>query len=340
MPAVAKRPSLTVLAIAAGCAVVLASFAWYSVTRSVELRISVRLPVDDVDGVRAATQLVVTVRNAGDGAARPSFWVMWSLYPRMWPIESGPPTLPPGATAEYTIRSPLVSAAVPDGELFIVKVFDQVSGIYFRSEPVRLNLTESPPIANSELRYWSKVAPSGGFQPFGWSVGSRIEPGDSIYVGPSNGTRGARIVLHEDGGGSVPSYQSITQTVRAEDVPVLTTTSLALCWQQAFDFVAEPGSGFPMAGAGIELASEDRLAWLVLSSSQNVTVDLPTERIFSVMAQTSGPGCAVLPLADMIDYLGGTSLETLRFSFLAAVWPRPSLAGDHVFDITRLAVFW
>ena len=339
MPAVAKRPSLTVLAIAAGCAVVLGSFAWYSVTRSVELRISVRLPVDDVDGVHAATQLVVTVWNAGGGAARPSFWVMWSPYPRMWTIESGPPTLPPGATAEYTIRSPLVSVAVPDGELFIVKVFDQVSGIYFRSETGRLNLTGSPPIANPDLQYWSKVAPRGVFQPFGWSLASRIEPGDSISVGPSNATRGARIVLHEDGNGSGPTLQSITQAVRAEDVPVLRTTSLALCWQQAFDFVTLPGTGFPLAAAGVELNSGNRQAWLVLSSSQNATIDLPTSRIFSVMAQTAGPGCAVLPLADMIDYLGGTSLETLYFSFFAAVWPRPSLVGDHVFDITGLAVF-
>lgn len=338
MPAAPKRPSLTVLAIVAGFAVVFASFAWYSVTRSVELRISVRLPVDDVDGVRAATQLVVTVRNAGDAAARPSFWVMWSPYPRMWTIESGPTSLFPGATGEYTIRSPAVSVAVPDGELFIIKVFDQVSGIYFRSETSRLNLTGSPPIVNPELQYWSKAAPSGVFQPFGWSPASKIEPGDSIAVGPSNGMRGARIVIYQDGNGTDPTLQYLNQAVRAGDIPVLRTASLALCWQQAFDFVTIPGTGYPLAAAGIELSSGSKQAWLVLSSSQNTTFDQPTLRIFSVMAQTATPGCAVLPLVDMIDYLGGASLQTLFFSFFAAVWPRPSLVGDHVFDITGIAI--
>lgn len=335
----AKRPSLTVLAIAAGCAVVLASIGWYSVTRSVDLRVSVRSPVDDVDGVRAATQLMVTVRNTGAVVARPSFWVVWSPYPRMWTIESGPATLSPGATGEYAIRSPLVSAAVPEGELFIVKVFDQVSGIYFRSETGRLNLTGSPPIANPDLQYWSKVAPLGVFQPFGWSLASKIEPGDSISVGPSNGTHGARIVIYQDGNGSEPTLQYMNQAVRAGDVPVLRTTSLALCWRQAFDFVTLPGTGYPLAAAGIELSSGTRLAWLVLSNSQNATIDHPTMRIYSVMAQTAVPGCAALPLADMVDYLGGTSLETLYFSCFAAIWPRPSLAGDHVFDITGLAIF-
>lgn len=133
----AKRPSLTVLVIATGCAIVLASFGWYSVTRSVDLRISVRLPIH---GLNNATQLNVSVQNAGGGAVSPSFWVMWSPYPRMWKIESGPPALSPGERAEYTIGIPAYSAAVPDGELFIVKAFDPVSGIYFRSDPIRLNL--------------------------------------------------------------------------------------------------------------------------------------------------------------------------------------------------------
>ncbi len=312
------------------------TFSMYSLVRTAAAHISVQVPVVDVDGIGVASVLLVDVQNIGTSQMEPSFWVVWSVYVRNWAVESGPRILAAGASAMYTIRAPSPEAAVPNGTLYIVKILDRVSGVYFRSETSRLDVVGSPPIRNAQFQFWSRSSQNGRFQPFGWSMDAGIGPGDAASASPASGSGGVRLALFQNGEGGGLTWVHLLQDLGTRDIARLRNASLSLCWTVAFEFVRDPASGFPMAASGVELSAGGRLAWFVVSSSFQGVVDLPTQRIFVVRAAIDRPACAVVPVSEMQAYLGAQASNSMTLLVLAAAGP--AVAGNFVFVVSALSL--
>jgi len=314
--------------------VLVGSFSWYSLTSTSALVVTVDAPVIDVDGVGAATQLNVTIRNAGGAPAEPTFWVMWSPFVRNWGIVTGDRALPAGATSHYTIRTGDVRVSVPEGAMYTVKVLDQASGTYFRSDLQRLILIGTPPLRNPDLRLWSRDLQAGSREPFGWDIQWGVAPGDSASATPTASGSGAAIELHEDGTGSSQTWLHIQQPVTQADLLRLRDATVTLCWSRAVDYVQDSVGG-PIAVSGIELIGGGRRAWMAVSSTENLTYDLPGHRIFVVRANVNGTDCHSVPLREMIDFVGTEAGDTL-FILFAAAWP--DSPGTYAFTLSSLAL--
>ena len=327
-----KSRSLVVLAVLLVPIVALASFSWYIVSRPAEVRISVRLPIVDLDGVGAGTELQLDVQNLGQNPVELSFWVMWFAFVRDWEILEGAPVLDPGATQTYRIRVSNIQMAIPDGSRYIVKAFDRISGIYFRSEDLRLELEGSPPLRNSGLWYWSRNTQTGVLHPFAWGLDWAAGADDAVDIGPADASSGARLWLREGGGGTGPTLAVVHQAINASDLLRLRDTPVTLCWTFAIEYRDDPETGYPLTASGVQLFRGGKLAWFVLSRSTSGIVDLPNHRIFVVRADTDRGGCAPLPLGPMIDFIGGAPSEDSSFALFAVAWPKAP--GEYHFAAT------
>ncbi len=311
---------------------ILASLSWYLLSRSSALLVRVEEPVYDVDQTGVGSVLRITLGNVGRTTVEPSFWVLWLPYSRVWDISVGPSFLDPGETAEYTIRVGNMYMGIPDGAVYLVKVFDRRSGLYFRSESSRLDLEGTPPIRNPGLRFWSAHAQSGAFQPFGWQLASHADAGDAVSANPADGVKGLRLNLQEDGTGGRPTLVQARQVLDAVDVLRLRNMNLTLCWEVAISF-RDDREGI-LAASGLELAVEGRLAWMVFSPLTQGVVDLQDHRIFIVRASPDRPGCSRVPLGPMLDFVGEPPSGPMIFSLFGVAWP--SFPGSMEFVVTSL----
>lgn len=331
-----RRPSPSAAILIVVACVLAATFSWYAVAHSSVLQVSVLQPVHDVDGIGVGSQLMVQVRNVGTTRVEPTFWVMWSVFVRSWDAEGGPQILMPGITAVYTIHAPYAQMSIPNGGLYIVKVLDRISGIYFRSDLLRLQLSGRPPILNPGLGFWSRDTQTGVLQPFGWSFESQFGPGDEGSVTSATGSSGARIWLHKSDNGTSPSFVQARQEIQADDILRLRTTLISLCWAQAVNYTPQPSTGYPLAASGVQLNGDGRTASLVLSRTLNTEINFANQTILVARAAIDQPGCILLPFEQLIDSLGGSALSSMTFILFAAAWP--NVPGDYIFTVTSLSL--
>jgi len=118
---------------------VVAGFALRSQERvSVELVGAMR----DTENIGAMDALTVRVTNNGAATITPVFSIiggMSSTYPFCWEIENSPGPLEGGASAIYEIRAGIAEKAIPTGNVFIVRVNNDLDDIFFVSEPAVAN---------------------------------------------------------------------------------------------------------------------------------------------------------------------------------------------------------
>jgi len=271
--------------------------------------VDVEKPIDDVLGLHMAVALRLNVSNGGDRGVVPHFFVYWSgelsnvLAP--WSYGTDAILLPAHSRRVYTIEAPDLERSIPNGSLFFVRLYDEVTQEYAFSPVEKLILSHSPILVNSDFRYWSSQVgePPG---PFGWSIGTMGGPHDlqNLSQSSSNDTR-FRIAVYEDGQRESSGWTALflAQGLDAQQVQSLRNSTLSLTINPGFSYKANASSGYPLAFAGIEINDGENVVWIAFSCCAQGEVSLPHQQIFVLNAPVGQSSLVTLNLSNLVGSL-------------------------------------
>jgi hypothetical protein len=279
---------------------------------TLDVKVDVEKPIDDVLGLHAATVLRVNVSNDGDQGIVPHFFIYWSgeksnvLAP--WSYGADAILLPAHSRRVYTIEAPDLERSIPNGSLFFVRLYDEMTQEYAFSPVEKLILSHTPIIANPDFQYWSSQAgqPAG---PFGWSIGTMGGRYDlqNLSQSNTNNTR-LRMAIYEDGKNESSGWTGLflVQGLDARGVQSLRNSTLSLTVNPGFSYKADASSGYPLAFAGIEINDGENVVWIAFSCCAQSVVSLPHQQIFVFNAPAGQSSFVTLNLSNLVGSLNPT----------------------------------
>jgi hypothetical protein len=279
---------------------------------TLEVKVDVEKPIDDLLGLHEATLLRVNVSNNGDRGIVPHFFIYWSgetsnvLAP--WSYGPGAILLPAHSSGVYTIEAPDLERSIPNGSLFFVRLYDEVTQEYAFSQVEKLVLLHPPILANPDFQFWSSQVGELP-RPFDWSIATMGGPDDvqNLSQSNSNNTR-FRIAIYEDGKNESSGWTALflSQGLDARGVQSLRNSTLSLTVNPGFSYKANASSGYPLAFAGIEINDGDNVVWIAFSCCMQGEVSLPHQQIFVFNAPVGQSSFATLNLSSLVGSLSPT----------------------------------
>ena len=111
-----------------------------------KLSVEVTGEVKDTEAIGRVSELMVNVVNDGPTTVEPKFSIIGcggGTFTFYWEIENGPKYLDSKSSATYLIHAETWRKAITDGRIFIVRVNDASSNVFFVSKPVEVKLENS-----------------------------------------------------------------------------------------------------------------------------------------------------------------------------------------------------
>lgn len=108
-----------------------------------KLSVEVTGELEDTENIGAVSTLTVNVVNHGSSVVEPKFSVIGcteGTIPFYWDVVSGPRYLESNSSATYIINAGIPQKAVPNDGVFVVRVNDAVSDVFFASKPTSVKL--------------------------------------------------------------------------------------------------------------------------------------------------------------------------------------------------------
>ena len=276
---------------------------------------------EDPEHIGLVTQMTVKVRNNGRGVSRPIFTVLSSFpFPVRWQPVSGPETLPPGATATYSIKSP-ADGAIPTGDEAVVRANDIHSHMFAASRPVRMLLENAPALVNAAFREWVFDGATGQPTPLGWTAeGLRSPIGANLRITRRAvaGRQAVAFVID----GRAPEWEGIRidQDISdAKRISRLLADGFAIAVYPTFG--STPGYGPLSAGEpgnvfGIQVYSGAHWLWILFSDRNAGWNVQPGAAVLSLYAPLGQWSSHRIDLGAAYRRLGWPEPDELVFSLL------------------------
>jgi uncharacterized membrane protein len=240
----------------------------------------------------AVDTLTVDVTNHTLRTINPVFNVMWSGYPFVWRIESGPETIGPGLQVRYVLSAPTAEALLPldsqsghirDAALkvlpFYLQINEKGSYRYFVTH-VPGRSVPRPTQLNPEFRYWRLSDPvTLTSVPTGWNLIRKPDSGRRPHASQSDfmGKRALQLATaaHEARANDWAEIGLVQEIIAPECL------RLSLNFSRSYRTI----DGWPVLIQGLELAREGELVWYAFSDTVDRTerYQLPNGHLIVVM---------------------------------------------------------
>lgn len=241
--------------------------------------------ITDPAGIGRGTTMTLQVTNRELSSIRPVFNVIHSAYHTRfyYHVRDGPAELSPGATANYTIEAPTVSAAPPREATLLVTANDAGTQQRVQSRPTVFTAARQLPVTNPEFAYWSYRTDEPVRQPVGWDRTTADRGTERVHVDPA-GRAGATLRVENVSPRPGPwAMAGLQQRIRLPRAVTVSATP---------HFVLSRAHASPPAAVGLEIADGDRRVWIVFANvSDRTRVErTPGDLGYAIVAVPARPG--------------------------------------------------